>query len=152
MRHLSHKEAVPPAAFSLTRSLSPVRLFSTHTSAEAKLGALLILNLVLQLFDGVATYEGLRIGWQEANPLLVSVFEQIGVGPGLLIFKLKASALLLLVYYFTPIPVGIRVMRMLAAVYCTFSLAPWMAKFGYLGASLAWDAVMSAGVAATTMV
>ncbi|MFN8642789.1 MAG: hypothetical protein U0802_14485 [Candidatus Binatia bacterium] len=28
---------------------------------------LLLLNLALQLFDGVATYQGLRIGVREAN-------------------------------------------------------------------------------------
>jgi hypothetical protein len=125
---------------------------ATHTSLEAKLAALLALNLVLQLFDGIATYQGLGIGWEEANPLLVAAFGLLGVGPALLLFKVKACALLLLVYGFTPIPIGIKVMRMLAAVYCTFSLAPWMAKFGYLGASLAWEAAMVAGSAATTMV
>jgi hypothetical protein len=125
---------------------------ATHTSLEAKLAALLTLNLVLQLFDGIATYQGLGIGWEEANPLLVAAFGLLGVGPALLLFKVKACALLLLVYGFTPIPIGIKVMRMLAAVYCTFSLAPWMAKFGYLGASLAWEAAMVAGSAATTMV
>jgi hypothetical protein len=126
--------------------------FATHTSPEAKLAALLGLNLVLQLFDGIATYQGLSIGWQEANPLLVAAFGLMGVGPALLVFKAKACALLLLVYRFTPVPVGIKVMRMLAAVYCTFSLAPWTAKFGYLGASLAWEALIAAASAATTMV
>jgi hypothetical protein len=125
---------------------------ATHTSLEAKLAALLTLSLVLQLFDGIATYQGLGIGWEEANPLLVAAFGLLGVGPALLLFKVKACALLLLVYGFTPIPIGIKVMRMLAAVYCTFSLAPWMAKFGYLGATLAWEAAMVAGSAATTMV
>jgi hypothetical protein len=125
----------------------------THTSPEAKLGALLTLNLVLQLFDGIATYQGLGIGWEEANPLLVAAFDVTGVGPGLLAFKLQACVLLLLVHRFTPVPVGIKVLRLLAAVYCTFSLAPWMAKFGYRGASLAWEAVIAAcGSAATTIV
>jgi len=149
---LSHKETVPPSSFPLSPSRSHVRFSFTHTSAEAKLGALLTLNLVLQVFDGIATYEGLRIGWQEANPLLVQVFAMMGVGPGLLLFKAKACGLLLLVHHFTPVPVWIKVLRMLAAVYCTFSLAPWMAKFGYLGASLAWEAVIACGSAATTMV
>lgn len=124
----------------------------TQTSVESKVAALLTLNIVLQLFDGIATYEGLRIGWGEANPLLVTVFGLMGVGPGLLLFKLKACVLLVVVAYFTPPPVGVKVLRLLAAVYCTFSLAPWMAKFGYLGASLAWEAVMACGSAATTIV
>lgn len=124
----------------------------TQTSVEAKVAALLTLNLVLQLFDGIATYEGLQIGWGEANPLLVAVFGLMGVGPGLLLFKVKACLLLILVAYFTPPPVGVKVLRLLAAVYCTFSLAPWMAKFGYLGASLAWEAVMAVGGSAATTI
>lgn len=152
MEILSHKEDTLPR---LARPLFPfphVSFSLSHTSAEAKLAALLTLNLVLQLFDGIATYQGLNIGWEEANPLLVAVFDLMGVGPGLVVFKLKACVLLLLVHRFTPVPVGIRVLTMLAAVYCTFSLAPWMAKFGYLGASLAWEAALACGSAATTMV
>jgi hypothetical protein len=150
---LSHKEMTPLNSFlSPTVPLLAVSSRLTHTSPDAKLWALLSLNLVLQLFDGIATYQGLRVGWAEANPLLVAVFGMMGVGPGLLLFKLKACVLLLLVYRFTPAPVGIRVFQLLAAVYCTFSLAPWMAKFGYLGASLAWEVVMASGSAATMIV
>jgi hypothetical protein len=153
MRLLSHKQMTASLLpFPSSFRFSHVSFSRTHTSPEAKLWALLALNVVLQVFDGIATYEGLRLGWGEANPLLVAVFELMGVGAGLLLFKLKACVLLLLVYRFTPVPVGIRVLQLLAAVYCTFSLAPWMAKFGYLGASLAWDAAMAVGSAATTMV
>lgn len=107
-----------------------------NSSPETHLAQLLALNLLLQVFDGVATYQGLRIGWHEANPVLVAIFGVLGVGPGLLIFKLEACGLLVLVHRYTPAPVGIKVLCLLAAVYCTLSLAPWMAKFGYLGASL----------------
>jgi len=90
---------------------------------------LLVLNLVLQAFDGIVTYIGLQVGFQEANPLLLASFGVIGTGPALLLFKAKAALLLLLVYRFAPPKIGVVVLRLLAAVYCFFSLGPWLAKF-----------------------
>lgn len=90
---------------------------------------LLLLNLALQLFDGVATYQGMRLGVREANPILVAAFELIGVGPALLLFKAKACGLLVLLHRATPARVGITVLRALAAVYCVLSLGPWLGKF-----------------------
>ena len=31
---------------------------------------LFLLNVVLQLFDGLSTYQGVQLGWQESNPLV----------------------------------------------------------------------------------
>lgn len=90
---------------------------------------LLILNLALQLFDGVATYQGLRLGFHEANPLLAAAFGLLGVGPALLLFKVKACGLLLLLHRATPARVGVAVLRGLAAIYCVLSLGPWLGKF-----------------------
>ena len=98
-------------------------------SVETHLYRLLVLNLALQLFDGVATYQGLRLGIGEANPILLAAFHLIGVGPALLLFKAKACGLLVLLHRATPARVGIVVLRGLAAVYCVLSLAPWLGKF-----------------------
>ena len=98
-------------------------------SVELHLYRLLILNLALQLFDGVATYQGLRMGFHEANPILVAAFGVFGVLPALLLFKAKACGLLVLVHRATPARVGITVLRALAAVYCVLSLGPWLGKF-----------------------
>jgi hypothetical protein len=98
-------------------------------SVQTHLYQLLILNVLLQLFDGVATYQGLRFGVREANPILVFAFSLLGVGPALLLFKAKACGLLVLLHWFTPAHVGVAVMRGLAAVYCLFSLGPWLGKF-----------------------
>lgn len=101
-----------------------------HTrTVEMQLYRLLILNLALQLFDGVATYQGLRLGFHEANPILASAFGLLGVGPALLLFKAKACGLLVLLHRATPARVGITVLRALAAIYCVLSLAPWLGKF-----------------------
>jgi len=45
-----------------------------------RLHQLFLLNLCLQLFDGVATYEGLRHHWAEGNPILVSWMPYLGAG------------------------------------------------------------------------
>jgi hypothetical protein len=101
-----------------------------HTrSVEAHLYRLLILNVALQLFDGVATYQGLRLGFHEANPLLVTAFGLLGVGPALLLFKAKACGLLVLLHRAAPARVGVTVLRALAAIYCVLSLGPWLGKF-----------------------
>jgi hypothetical protein len=98
-------------------------------SVDLHVYRLLILNLALQLFDGVATYQGLRLGFHEANPLLVAAFGVLGVGPALLLFKAKACGLLVLLHQATPARVGIPVLRTLAAIYCVLSLGPWLGKF-----------------------
>jgi hypothetical protein len=90
---------------------------------------LFALNLVLQMFDGIATYSGLELGCQEANPLLRHAFAILGVGPTLLLFKAKACGLLFLLHRSVPAPLNMHVLRGIAAVYCVFSLGPWLAKF-----------------------
>ena len=103
---------------------------------ELHLYRLLLLNLALQMFDGVATYQGLRIGVREANPILVAAFGLLGVGPALLLFKAKACGLLVLLHSKAPKRVGVTVLRALAAVYCVFSLGPWLGKFASMAAGL----------------
>ena len=90
---------------------------------------MLVLNLVLQVFDGVATYQGLRLGWREANPLLGLAFETVGVGPALILFKMKACGLLVFLRRAAPRPIAIAALQVLAVVHCLLSLAPWLGKF-----------------------
>lgn len=124
--------------------MTSLELVDVDTAVEARqsdvvelhLYRLLLLNLALQLFDGVATYQGLRMGFREANPILVTAFGLIGVGPALLLFKAKACGLLVLLHRAAPRHVGVVVMRALAAVYCVFSLGPWLGKFASLAAGL----------------
>lgn len=57
---------------------------------------LVVLNLLMQVFDGIATY----IGWErfgEGNPLLRAGFESFGAFPTLVIAKLIAIMLILMV-------------------------------------------------------
>jgi hypothetical protein len=98
-------------------------------AAQMTLYRLFVLNMALQLFDGVATYQGLQIGFQEANPILVQAFSQIGILPTLVLYKAYACGLLVILHRVTPARLGVPIMKGLAAVYCIFSLGPWLGKF-----------------------
>jgi hypothetical protein len=106
-------------------------------TTEQRIHELFVLNVALQLFDGVATYQGLRVGWQEANPLLVSVFRQFGVAPTLVMFKANACGLLFLLKRNHHHRLVAPALTFLATVYCCLSLVPWTAKFVLLWLGIA---------------
>jgi hypothetical protein len=89
---------------------------------------LFLLNIALQLFDGMATYAGVQMGVPEANQLLRNAFAAWGVGPSLLLFKGFACGTLLLLYRNTSEEIGRPALILLAAVYSGFSLFPWLIK------------------------
>jgi hypothetical protein len=90
---------------------------------------LLALNIALQVFDAVATYQGLRIGWQEANPILAAAFLSMGVFRTLLLTKGIACGLLCLLLYCRRRYLVVPALRFLATVYCGMSLFPWLTKY-----------------------
>ena len=90
---------------------------------------LFVLNVALQLFDAVATYQGLRVGVHEGNPILVTAFATFGVVPGLLLFKAKACGFLFLLNRHHTHRVVTLALSFLAGVYCLVSLVPWLTKF-----------------------
>jgi hypothetical protein len=98
-------------------------------SANAqRLHQLFLLNLCLQLFDGIATYEGLRWHWNEGNPLLVLSIPYLGVGTTLCLFKAKACAFLILLRRLGNRPLVYESMVVLATVYTFLSFIPWLAR------------------------
>ncbi len=97
--------------------------------ARRRLVELFVLNVLLQLFDAVATYQGLRIGLEEANPILVAAFQRIGTAPALIAVKSLACALLCLLVSYRHHPIVVPSLKFLAASYVVMSLFPWMAKF-----------------------
>ena len=109
---------------------------SYEEAPQVTLYRLFVLNMALQLFDGVATYQGLRIGFQEANPILLQAFSQIGVLPTLVFYKAYACGLLVMLHVITPARLGVPILQGLAAVYCIFSLGPWLGKFASVVAHL----------------
>lgn len=89
---------------------------------------LFLLNIVLQLFDGVATYAGVQMGVREANQLLCNCFAMWGVGRSLILFKAFACSVLVLLYRKTGEEIGLLALTLLAVVYSVCSLLPWWAK------------------------
>ena len=61
---------------------------------------LLILNLLLQLFDGVLSYRVLSAGAAEVNPLIEVAVTNWGAVWGVVYHKLLACVLLLLIFAF----------------------------------------------------
>ena len=59
---------------------------------------LLILNLTLQVFDGLFSYQAFSLGAAEANPFVSAAISNWGVIYGLLYKKTLACALLLLIF------------------------------------------------------
>ena len=61
---------------------------------------LLIVNLTLQVFDGLFSYQLFSLGAAEANPLVAAAISSWGVVYGLLYKKILACVLLLLIFAF----------------------------------------------------
>jgi hypothetical protein len=95
-------------------------------SAE-RLHQLFLLNLALQLFDGVATYQGIHV-WGEGNPLLQASIPYLGAGATLLLFKAKACGFLVVLRRLGTRPFVYESFLVLATVYTFFSFIPWMSR------------------------
>jgi len=88
---------------------------------------LFLLNIVLQLFDGLGTYQGVQLGWQESNPLVHALMGHWGVGWALLGAKSAACAFLLLLRCLGTHPLFItRALSLIAACYFALSFVPWL--------------------------
>jgi len=87
---------------------------------------LFLVNLGLQLFDGLSTYHGVQLGWQEGNPLVHAAMVHWGAGWALLGVKSAACALLLLLYCLGTRPFIARALTLTAAYYFTLSFLPWL--------------------------
>jgi hypothetical protein len=96
---------------------------------ERGLAALVLINLVLQVFDGVATYVGIHhAGFGEGNPLVAWAMRSLGTGPAHWLFKLQACACLLLVWQLGKRSLLARpALALTAALYAAWSFAPWSA-------------------------
>lgn len=91
---------------------------------------LFLLNIALQLFDGVATYQGLRLHWCEGNPLLAATMPTLGVGSTLLLFKAKACGFLVLLRRAgaRALPYAQESLIAVATAYAFLSFVPWMSR------------------------
>ena len=87
---------------------------------------LLGINLSLQVLDGLMTYYGLQVGFQEGNPLVQTAMEFWGVEWGLLLWKVLACSLLGLLYSLRESVNIIPGLALTAGAYIVLSLFPWM--------------------------
>jgi uncharacterized protein DUF5658 len=93
-----------------------------------RLHQLFLLNLALQLFDGVATYQGLRLHWAEGNPFIAGAMPYYGTAVTLLLFKAKACGFLVLLRRLGERQFVYESFVVLATVYGFFSFIPWMSR------------------------
>jgi uncharacterized protein DUF5658 len=85
---------MPLAKLILRNDSSILRLFAMSGS----LAQLLIVNLLLQLLDGLASYHIISAGVPEENPMVASAIANWGVLGGLLYSKGLGCSLLVLVF------------------------------------------------------
>ncbi len=92
-----------------------------------RLHQLFVLNLALQLFDGVATYQGFHL-WGEGNPLVLQAMPYWGTVGTLMLFKAKACGFLVLLRRAGELPLAYESLVVLATTYTFFSFIPWMSR------------------------
>jgi uncharacterized membrane protein len=99
---------------------------------ERAVGALVLMNLALQLFDGVATYVGVHSGFSEGNPLLGWAFGHLGAASALCLFKLEACACVLILWRMRWSRLAAPALALSAVVYALCSFGPWTAALSGL--------------------
>lgn len=89
-----------------------------------QLAILVVLNLALQVFDGIATY----VGWQqhgEMNPILLAGFDRFGAGPTLVAAKVIAMIFVMILATSPRRRLGIVGLAITLTAYTTLSFVPW---------------------------
>ena len=107
------------------------------TSAERTallIADLFALNILLQIVDGLITYQSLALGFGEGNPLLRASMATHGTGVTLLLFKAYACGLLLLVRRGTSPKLGTYALFTTALGCALFAIVPWVGKLLAVGA------------------
>lgn len=100
--------------------------------AERAVLALVLVNLALQVLDGVATLVGLHAGIGEGNPLIASTVAHLGPAPALCLFKLEAAGCVLLLWRLRRSPLAVPALVFCATVYVVCALGPWTAALAAL--------------------
>ena len=119
----------PAAKGSGARTIDPL---------ELDLRKLFALNVLLQLVDGLLTYQALQIGFPEGNPLIKASMATLGSGSALLLYKANACGLLLLLRRCVPPLLGTNVLRGVAIGVSLLAVVPWLGK--YLALAVWWSA------------
>ncbi len=88
--------------------------------------ALMLFNVLLQCYDGVTTYLGLRAGLiAEGNPFLCRACNELGPAAAMLISKAVAIYLVVLIWQMGRSRFAAPALGFLGAYYAVIALAPW---------------------------
>jgi hypothetical protein len=104
--------------------VAPALLNPHPVQGRATLAILVVLNIALQIFDGVATY----VGWAEhgeLNPILSAGFAHFGAGPTLIVAKVLASAFVLLLATTPRRSLATIGLAITFTAYTALSFVPW---------------------------
>jgi hypothetical protein len=96
------------------------------TSSSRALHYLFLLNLGLQVWDGLATYFGVQLGFPEGNALLRTWMGNWGAGLALVSAKTAACGLLFLLRCLEDLFLLRCAMTLTAGLYLSFSFVPWL--------------------------
>ena len=99
---------------------------SSWTSSEDFLYYLLLLNLGLQIWDGLATYLGVQLGVPEGNPLLRGWMGGWGVGWAVVGAKIASCGLLVFLHSLGDLFMSRVAMTFTAGLYFSLSFVPWV--------------------------
>jgi hypothetical protein len=93
--------------------------------------ALVLINALLQLVDGVTTYALLRAELAaEVNPLMGAVIEHYGIGPTVFVGKFFAIALICLVWPLRHSTLAAPALLFIGTFYAVIALLPWATAMG----------------------
>jgi len=89
---------------------------------------LFAVNVLLQIVDGLLTYNSLPFGFHEGNPLIGASMMTLGPATALMLFKAHACGLLLLISRgASPVFVA-RALQGTAIGYALLAIVPWIGK------------------------
>ena len=110
-----------------TASVDSLRAWERAWPVSARLVNILVLvNIGLQVCDGLATAVGLQRGIEEANPLIRYALDALGPGWGLLVWKLEACMWIGLLWSLGARPLVAVALIITAGVYLSLSVVPWV--------------------------
>lgn len=98
---------------------------ATLRTPLARLRALFLANVSLQLLDGWVTLAGTSRGFPEGNPLVATAMSSIGPIYGIAAIKFVAMGFLYLVYQRGEHPLVEPGLMSLAVTYTLFAVVPW---------------------------
>ena len=116
-----------PCSHDAKKASPSIRAWERAWPVSARLVNILVLvNIGLQVCDGLATDVGLQRGIEEANPLVRYALDALGPERGLLLWKVEACVWIGLLRSLGARPLVAVALTITAGVYLSFSVVPWV--------------------------